>query len=88
MSLPRWAENPEVEEVIYNIMETYKKRWNNHVPGLSCWCKPSLNEGCEKFLIHRNYIHIEDGSRSGQWIPIREPQDHIAKEKNDRRRSG
>lgn len=41
-----------VHEVLVNIMEGYKKTWNNHVPGQDCWCKPTLGKG---FLVHRNY---------------------------------
>lgn len=60
----------EIHEVIYNLMVGWKKTYNNHVRGDKCWCKPTLHGG---FLIHHNYEHYEDGTRFGNWRPIKEP---------------
>lgn len=55
----------EVVEISCNIMASYKKPWNNHVPGEGCWCRPIHGNG---FLIHRNYEW-----RDGTWCPMKEP---------------
>jgi hypothetical protein len=51
-------------EVKYNLMETYKKSWNNHAEGSGCWCSPIIGS---LFIIHRNYAWIES-----RWVSIKE----------------
>lgn len=59
----------KIIEYNHNIMIGYKKSWNHHLSGESCWCKPSLAKINEElsFLFHRNYEW-----RDGEWWRIHE----------------